>query len=475
MESKKDLIDLFPLIVFALVSFLLLFQLGTPKLTDWDEAWYAAISRTMKQTGNLITPLWNQEPFFEKPPLYFWLTVISFMFFGISEFAVRLPSALAGIATVLAVYYFAKHYFNKYVAIISTLIYSSTPVFLYRSRTGNFDALLTFWMFLALVGFYKGYNGRPRWYLLMGLSLALGFLTKGFISVYPLGVFLLFLLLKRKIHVIFEKQFLVSIILFMSIAGGWMLISVVVNGHTFLDQFFLSNTEKFGFGLQSLNNFSFEYIMHLKSGLKLWFPFLVFVLFYYLHKKKDKEITPLVFYFVIFLFIMSFSDNKSNWFVIPLYPVVSLIVGHTLYDITKNFFGKRSEKITLMLIFLLALVQIVLYRKDYLVPDIAGDEARVALAAKKETTDGEIVYLTNYYYPTIVYYSERKVYALYSEHERNRAWWIKPKSYWNEVLKRDNVVVITTVDELYELQKVYSKEKFEILFQSGSKLLVKKV
>lgn len=455
--------------VLFFIFFLLFYKLDSTYLTNWDEAWYADISRNMAESANFLTPVWNKEVFFEKPPLYFWFSALSFKLFGVSEFSARFPSVAAALGIALVVYFLAKEIFNQKIGIVSLFILFSSIEFLYRSRTGNLDTLLTFFMTFSLFSFFKAKNGNKKWFLLMGVSVGLGFLTKGFVGLYPLVVVMLFLLFRDERKILKEKYFLASIVVAFLLAGGWFLLSFFINGKPFINQFLLANTEKFGFGFNIFHNFSFAYVGHLKSGLKIWFPFLIISFAFLLFQIKEKKTIILLSYPLIFLFIMSFSNNKSNWFILPLYPIFSLMIACVFYQIGKKFW------FFIFIIFLAtALFQNYIYKESYIAADIAGDEARAALAAKKLTKDTESIYLTNYYYPTIVYYSQRKVYALYSEQEKNTSWWIKPKTDWTNVLKTPSVV-ITTVEELRELQKTFPLYKIVVLFQSGNKLVVKRI
>lgn len=64
MERSIKINRLIIILVFALSFFLLFWKLGENKLTNWDEAWYGAVSREMSISGNFITPKWNNAGFF---------------------------------------------------------------------------------------------------------------------------------------------------------------------------------------------------------------------------------------------------------------------------------------------------------------------------------------------------------------------------------------------------------------------------
>ena len=69
-------------------------HLGAIGLVGPDEPRYAWIARDMAESGDWITPRLYGQPWFEKPPLYYWGAAVSFKLFGVTEAAARLPSAL---------------------------------------------------------------------------------------------------------------------------------------------------------------------------------------------------------------------------------------------------------------------------------------------------------------------------------------------------------------------------------------------
>ena len=78
--------------------------IGGVALFDWDEINFAEISREMMMTGDYLNIQVNYKAFFEKPPFFFWLQVLSMKTFGINEFAARLPNALAGILVLVLLF-----------------------------------------------------------------------------------------------------------------------------------------------------------------------------------------------------------------------------------------------------------------------------------------------------------------------------------------------------------------------------------
>src|SRR5262245_6797948 len=77
-------------------------------LAEPDETRYAEIPREMLAAGDLLVPRLNGVPYFEKPPLLYWLNAASLRVFGETPWAARLPTRLAGTGTVLLVFLAAR-------------------------------------------------------------------------------------------------------------------------------------------------------------------------------------------------------------------------------------------------------------------------------------------------------------------------------------------------------------------------------
>ena len=93
---------LMSIMLLAFASVVIFVGLGRAPLWDYDEASYAQITHGMLEHQAWISQEYFHGPFLEKPPLYAWLAAGSARVFGEGEFALRLPSALAGIALVAA-------------------------------------------------------------------------------------------------------------------------------------------------------------------------------------------------------------------------------------------------------------------------------------------------------------------------------------------------------------------------------------
>lgn len=150
-------------------------------LLDTSEPRYAEIARIMAQSGDWITPWFEPGvPFWGKPPLAFWMSALSLKLFGDSDFAVRLPSFLATLATMYLIHRHASRQFNRQTADWAMLVYLTSALPFLAAGAMLTDAFLTLSMTLSLVAFSMHRAGSgAAWGYLFFIGLALGMLSKG--------------------------------------------------------------------------------------------------------------------------------------------------------------------------------------------------------------------------------------------------------------------------------------------------------
>jgi 4-amino-4-deoxy-L-arabinose transferase-like glycosyltransferase len=177
--------------------------LGSSQLFDWDEINFSESAREMLVSGDYLTVQINFQPFWEKPPIFMWLQVLSFQLFGTftenawtsMEFAARFPNALVGIATLLILFRIGKKHVSatfghlwafSYLAAMTPHVYASS---------GIIDPLFNLFIFLGIYS-YSQFYAQPnslRWAIYAGLSIGLGMLTKGPVALLLWGATLLVL------------------------------------------------------------------------------------------------------------------------------------------------------------------------------------------------------------------------------------------------------------------------------------------
>src|SRR2546425_10706284 len=65
-----------------------------PSLMDDSDAVLAQAARTMLSSGDWVTARLDGVAYLEKPPLYYWPMTISYMIFGVHDWAARIPEIM---------------------------------------------------------------------------------------------------------------------------------------------------------------------------------------------------------------------------------------------------------------------------------------------------------------------------------------------------------------------------------------------
>ncbi len=159
-------------------------------LMDNTEARYAEVARKMVETGDWLTPqIHYGVPFWSKPPLSMWTTAISYLIFGVNEFAARLPSFLACVGVVWLAWLLAARRGGVALALPATVVLVTTPLWFISAGAVMTDPALVLGTTLSMVAFWAAMTreGRTRtlWGYAFFLGLAIGLLAKG-----PVGVVL---------------------------------------------------------------------------------------------------------------------------------------------------------------------------------------------------------------------------------------------------------------------------------------------
>lgn len=226
----------FPAELIIILGATLLFVpfLGATHLFDWDEINFAEASREMLVTGNWAIPQIGFEPFWEKPPLFFWLQAISMKIFGVNEFAARLPNAICGIITLVVLYRLGKKLVNDQFGWMWVLIYAGSLLPQFYFKSGIIDPWFNLFIFLAVyqLALYSDRTlSRPvKRILLAGLFTGLAVMTKGPVALLIVGLCYGVFAIINRFHNFMKPLHILYFLLVASLAGGIWFIALLVNG-----------------------------------------------------------------------------------------------------------------------------------------------------------------------------------------------------------------------------------------------------
>ena len=268
LERILKQIQQFPTQLFLLVIGILLFLpfLGQVHLFDWDEINFAESAREMLLTHNYHIVQIDFQPFYEKPPLFIWLQALSMHYFGVTEYAARLPNAICGVITMLVVFNVGRSVFKSQFGVLWALMFACSILPQIYFKSCIIDPVFNLFIFLGIYFLYKVtlYNdfenprerdSNHRWHLfLSALFIALATLTKG-----PVAI-LLVVLTGATYLVVNRGKLRLGI---MDMVNWWIVVAVIVilwlsmesrqSGFTFVSEFIkyqvrLFSTEDAGHG-----------------------------------------------------------------------------------------------------------------------------------------------------------------------------------------------------------------------------------
>jgi len=132
-------------LAIVLVAGLATLTLGTAwaPLWDEDEPRFAVIARTMVETGDWVVPVFNGTLAVDKPVLMHWAMAASMSVFGVNEFACRLPSMIAALATALALLRLGTRLFNPATGVVAALAWLGSLLAGIEAHAATPDAILT--------------------------------------------------------------------------------------------------------------------------------------------------------------------------------------------------------------------------------------------------------------------------------------------------------------------------------------------
>jgi 4-amino-4-deoxy-L-arabinose transferase-like glycosyltransferase len=175
--------------LFLLAALLFFFALGNHQLQGSTEARVAGIAMEMHLDDDWVTPRLFGEPFLEKPPLSLWLDAGAMRVFGVSPWAVRLASAVAGLLSVMLLYGMLRRFERpKMIAWTAGILLATMASYWSNVRGVGEDALLALGVTTALLAFFQAQRASTLGNsLLFVVGIAIATLSKGVLGLGHAG------------------------------------------------------------------------------------------------------------------------------------------------------------------------------------------------------------------------------------------------------------------------------------------------
>jgi len=241
------------LAIAILAGFVFIPYLGGVHLFDWDEINFAECAREMIVSNDFLNVQINFKPFWEKPPLFIWMQVLSMKTFGVNEFAARFPNAVCGIVSLVALFNISKRIHSTTFGLWWVFVYAGSILPHFYFRSGIIDPWFNLLIFISIYFFFRLHEVSSnqfvkRFFLaaLWGVFTGFAILTKGPTALLIVSLVTGILYFPFIVQFFFPKQKLFKVIYFKLKFNDillFLVFTILIGGSWFLIQIFTGHTD----------------------------------------------------------------------------------------------------------------------------------------------------------------------------------------------------------------------------------------
>lgn len=371
--------------VVVLLIYACAFQ-GARGIYSPDEGRYTDVALAMLGDGDWLHPMLHHEvAHWSKPPLTYWSIATSIHIFGRTEFAARLPCALAFAATVLLLVRLGRRFVPNRPW-LPGLVYATLLLPQIASNLVTTDTILALWECLVVVGFVEAWTaqtreaGRPG-RLILGAAAGLAFLTKGPPGLLSLAGCLAFAVWLGGWRSLRKLADPVAALAFVAIGLGWYAY-VVMQDPSVLRYFLVTEVvERVASDKMHRNGGwwgPFEiYLPTLVVGALPWWP--IAATRAWLRRRETRAVTPagldarlLLCWFGLPLIVFSIAQSRLPLYLLPLFAPLALWVAREIANVMPT--RRRTWAVMAWAVLLLAM------RGAAAWLDVNNDDRRLAAA-----------------------------------------------------------------------------------------------
>jgi 4-amino-4-deoxy-L-arabinose transferase-like glycosyltransferase len=329
--------------------------LGMRPLGNPDEGRYTEIPREMAATGDYVTPRLNGVKYFEKPPLVYWLSALTFRQFGVNEFTARLWNGLFALGGVLMTYGAARCLYGRAAGIWAAVVLTTSLMYFVLSQIILLDMAVAVTVSGALFAFIVGVGvprGRRRlgWFLGFYGMVALATLSKGLIGIaLPGAVIFLWVLLLNRWRALWPFYPLAGTLLLLAIAAPWHVLAARANPDFVNFYFVHEHWLRFTTRVHDRYEPWWYFLPVLVVGL---FPWVFFVWQAVADAlaggRKARRHRPEAWFLVIWIvFIVAFfskSQSKLIPYILPVFPALAVLLGRFVAGVWAGRAGNHFRR-----------------------------------------------------------------------------------------------------------------------------------
>jgi len=338
-DHRRRALPLVFLVLFAVAWF---GNLNYRSLFQTDEGRYAEIPREMVATGHWLTPRLDGLRYFEKPPLQYWATALSFTLFGYHNWTARLWAALCGFACILLVFVTGRRLWGERVGWLSALATASSLYVVFMGHFNTLDMSLTFFLALCLCSFliaqtYDERSSKHRyWTYVAWAASACALMTKGLIGiVFPGGALFLYMLVNWDWSWLRKMHWWGGASIFLLIGAPWF-VWISIRNPQFPYYFFIyQHFVRYLTPAAHRTGPIYYFVLLFAAAVLPWLVETVKI-FARDWKRSNGEsgrfnsVQALWIYVVFIIVFFSLSQSKLPSYILPVMPAVGLLIGREL-------------------------------------------------------------------------------------------------------------------------------------------------
>jgi 4-amino-4-deoxy-L-arabinose transferase-like glycosyltransferase len=347
--SQPDLIRLRASRRWAALFLLLLsatIYLGTashPALLDDADASHALVSREMLQRGDYVVMFLNGVRYLQKAPIHYWMVALDYKIFGQTEFATRLPVALAMIGLTLMAWEFARRFFDERAGLYAGLVTATSVGMFMFTRIMIPEAIYALEFTAIFYLFLRGWTGSlsPRLaYWSVAVLTACAVLTRGLIGVlFPVGTMAGFVILTRGWKRWRELHLVSGTLIFLAIAVPWHIVAEL-RAPGFLWSYFINEHVKRALGTRWPPDYDATPLpIWWAAHLAWFFPWSIFlplaVKLFPAPRTWWKQMTVeaqarlllFIWFGVVFVFFSVVVGSRMEYYAFGGWPAITILIG----------------------------------------------------------------------------------------------------------------------------------------------------
>lgn len=323
-------------ILLWMAAILIFAYAWVPGGLDVDSCNYAVVAKEILRTNKwlgLYDPVY-QGVFYYHFPLCIWITALFFKLFGITAFTAKLFSMMSSFVLVGIIFYFGKLLKNHWVGFFGGLSFLLTNHIVRLSRQCRMDLPVSLFIALAILSFTLAQRRSRLYYLFFGLFTCLAIFSKDVFGLAPLIIVFIYLVMRWRIKELFHPLFILGLLF----AIGPVLFWIWLDHKTLFGPWFNWNF----LHLLKSPGFNVPWYYYIWAITTKYFYFLPFAIYggYLVIKEarnnKKYEFYLLIIWALIFPLAFSFGRQKLHYFILPIYPAASLLVGMTCERLLKE-------------------------------------------------------------------------------------------------------------------------------------------